>query len=82
MTWHGDSYQAFNPEAMLWHLEQKGGDETPCAFEHATSHDLWTYLKNDPAKERRFMKAMEGGDIGSLQILKQRAPVLLVTVTS
>ena len=64
LQWHGDDYQAFSQSAMLWHLKQKGGDETPCAFEHAMGDEFWSYLKKDPAKEEIFMKAMENGDIG------------------
>ncbi len=64
MSWHADNYEAFTQKAMLWHLKQKGGDETPCAFEYATGQEFWSYLKADPAKEKRFMKAMGNGDIG------------------
>ena len=61
---HADNYAAFSQEAMLWHLKQEGGDETPCAFEHATGQDFWSYLKAKPAVEQDFMKAMQGSDAG------------------
>lgn len=74
ITWHRHNYRAFSQDAMLWHLQQKGGDETPCAFQHATGQTLWDYLESRPAEEKLFATAMQEGDIGLISDLLRVEP--------
>ncbi len=62
MLHYADCYKAFNKDAVLWHLKQKGGDEVPSAFEHVQGQDWWSYIKSNATIEETFAKAMKGGD--------------------